>query len=240
MKIKNLAVAATCATLAFASCNNNSSNVTLKDDYDKTAYAFGYKMGENISQTMSMYGTQLQALDTNVIMAGVRDFINKNSAQIDTAMITKLFNDFQANPTKFSSKTYEEDVKKVKEESAKFLQDKAALPNVQKTASGLLYEVIKEGSGKKPTAADVVSVTYIGKLPDGTVFDQSPNGQPISFPLSGVIKGWTEGLQLMTVGSKYKFYIPNELAYGESAPQGSPIKAGHALEFEVELIKIGQ
>lgn len=240
MKIKNLALVASCASLVLASCNNNSTKVNLDDEYNKTAYAFGYKMGENVAQTMSMYGTQLKALDTNIIMSGVRDYINNNAAQLDTATITKLFNDFQANPTKFSSKTHEEDIKKVKEESAKFLQDKAAQPNVTKTNSGLLYEVIKEGSGKKPTAADIVSVTYVGKLPDGTIFDQSPNGQPISFPLSGVIKGWTEGLQLMTVGSKYKFYIPNELAYGENAPQGSPIKAGHALEFEVELVKIGQ
>jgi len=239
MKIKNLALVASCATLAFASCNN-ASKVSLEDDYQKTAYAFGYKMGENITQTMSMYGQQFKALDTNVIMAGIRDYFNNNNGVLDTATISQLFNDFQANPSKFTSKTYEADIQKVKEESAKFIETKAAEANVKKTASGLLYEVIKEGSGKKPTAEDMVSVNYIGKLPDGTVFDQNPAGQPIQFPLTGVIKGWQEGLQLMSEGAKYKFYIPSELAYGENAPQGSPIKPGHALEFEVELIKVGK
>lgn len=239
MKLKNIALYITCASIGFASCNNGTSTkVSLDDDFQKTSYAFGYKSGESIAMNISMTGRQLKALDTAIIMAGVIDYLNKNNPQIDTATISNLINEFQKNPTKFSSKTYDEDLKKVVEDSKKFLEQKAADSKVTKTESGLLYEVIKEGNGPKPKATDMVTVNYIGKLPDGTIFDQSPEGNPITFPLNGVIKGWTEGLQLMSVGSKYKFYIPSELAYGNSA-QGEHIKPGHALEFEVELIKIG-
>ena len=105
-----------------------------------------------------------------------------------------------------------------------------------KTESGLMYEVIKLGDGgPKPTATSDVEVRYRGELIDGTVFDESTT--PITLNLSGVIKGWTEGLQLMSVGDKYRFYIPSELGYGEQGA-GNDIKPGAALVFEVELVSI--
>jgi FKBP-type peptidyl-prolyl cis-trans isomerase len=101
----------------------------------------------------------------------------------------------------------------------------------------LQYQVIKEGTGAKPVATDTVKVHYEGKLVDGTVFDSSiKRGEPVSFPLNQVIAGWTEGVQLMTVGSKYKFVIPANLAYGEQG--GGPIPANSVLTFEVELLEI--
>lgn len=120
----------------------------------------------------------------------------------------------------------------------KVLEEYGKKEGVTTTESGLQYEVMKEGDGDKPSSTDKVEVHYHGTLPDGTVFDSSvERGQKISFPLNGVIKGWTEGLQLMQVGAKYRFLIPSDLAYGE---RGSPPKIGpnQPLFFEVELFGI--
>ena len=112
------------------------------------------------------------------------------------------------------------------------------MSGVKTTSSGLQYEVEKEGKGPKPKATDTVKVNYLGTKIDGTKFDSSyDRGQPATFPLNGVIKGWSEGLQLMPVGSKYKFYVPADLAYGVNAP--GPIGPNATLIFEVELLKVG-
>ena len=119
------------------------------------------------------------------------------------------------------------------------LTDQPTDSTYAKTASGLKYMVIKEGDGKSPTATDKVTVHYTGKLLDGTVFDSSvQRGEPATFPLNGVIAGWTEGLQLMKEGGKYIFYIPSDLGYG--AQGGGPIPPYSDLIFEVELIKVGE
>ena len=126
---------------------------------------------------------------------------------------------------------------KNKTEGAAFLAKNKSKSGVKSTASGLQYEVEKEGSGPKPKATDTVKVNYLGTKIDGTKFDSSyDRGQPATFPLNGVIKGWSEGLQLMPVGSKYKLYVPAELAYGENAP--GPIGPNATLIFEVELLGI--
>lgn len=120
----------------------------------------------------------------------------------------------------------------------KFLAENGKKPNIKTTASGLQYEVLTEGKGKKPAATDNVTVHYKGTTIDGKEFDSSySRGEPTSFPLNGVIPGWTEGVQLMAEGSKYKFYIPSNLAYGENGAGGA-IGPNETLIFEVELIKI--
>ena len=124
-----------------------------------------------------------------------------------------------------------------KEEGAKFLAENKKNKDVKETASELQYKVVKEGNGKKPAATDRVKVHYTGTLLDGTVFDSSvQRGEPAVFPLNGVISGWTEGLQLMSEGSKYIFYIPSNLAYGDRGAQ--TIKPGATLIFEVELLEV--
>jgi FKBP-type peptidyl-prolyl cis-trans isomerase len=124
---------------------------------------------------------------------------------------------------------------KNKTEGTKFLEENKNKPGVKTTASGLQYKVIKDGTGPQPKATDMVTVNYRGTLIDGTEFDSSyKRGQPATFPLNGVIKGWTEGLQLMKVGSKYQFFVPSNLAYGERSV-GPDIAANATLIFEVEL-----
>jgi FKBP-type peptidyl-prolyl cis-trans isomerase len=120
----------------------------------------------------------------------------------------------------------------------KYLADNARKPGVVTTASGLQYQVIREGTGPKPAATDTVLVHYEGRLLDGTVFDSSyQRGQPAAFPLNAVIPGWTEGMQLMATGSKYRFTVPPELAYG-SAGAGGVIPPGAVLQFDVELLAV--
>lgn len=125
-----------------------------------------------------------------------------------------------------------------KKEGAAFLADNKTKPGVITTASGLQYMVLKEGTGAKPAATDKVSCNYEGKLLDGTVFDSSDKqGHPIEFTVGGVIRGWTEALQLMSVGSKWRLFIPSDLAYGDQQ-MGPDIKPGSTLIFEVELLAI--
>jgi peptidylprolyl isomerase len=121
----------------------------------------------------------------------------------------------------------------------KFLEQNKKKSGVKVTTSGLQYEVIKQGTGKKPTPSNTVKVHYTGTLIDGTKFDSSVDrGQPAEFRLDQVIAGWTEGLQLMAVGSKFKFYIPSELAYGDNPREGGPIQPGSTLIFDVELLEV--
>lgn len=128
------------------------------------------------------------------------------------------------------------DAEQQKQQSTAFLAGNAVKPGIRTTASGLQYEVLEEGQGATPTATDQVTVDYRGSLITGQEFD---SGEGISFPLGGVIPGWTEGLQLMKEGARYRFFIPSELAYGERGA-GTAIPPNTALIFEVDLIKVGQ
>lgn len=169
---------------------------------------------------------------------------------INAALVSKAINDVMGNKTallneaeannammKFMNKAQEAKAKPNMEAGEKFLATNKTKPTVKTTASGLQYEVLQQGTGPKPSVNDTVTVNYVGTLINGTEFDNSyKRGQPISFPVGGVIKGWTEALQLMPEGSKYKLYIPADLAYG--ANEVGSIPAGSVLVFEVELLKV--
>ena len=192
---------------------------------DKISYALGLSMGQNLM------GSGVTSLDYADLAAGIKDVLEKNQPQISYQEAQQVLGQFfQELEAKIAGAA--------KEEGEKFLAENKKREGVQVTASGLQYEVLEATIGQKPKATDTVKVHYEGTLIDGTVFDSSyKRGESISFPLNGVIKGWTEGLQLMSVGSKYKFFIPYQLAYGERGA-GQQIPPYAALIFTVELLGI--
>jgi FKBP-type peptidyl-prolyl cis-trans isomerase len=194
---------------------------SLKSHDDSISYAIG------ISVAKQYTGQGIKKINTAVLSQAVNDFLQKRSLMLneDQSQITVLN---VTNPT----------VAKRVESGLQFLKENGGKPGIHTTASGLQYEVLREGTGERPAATDTVQVNYLGTLVDGSEFDNSyKRGQPASFPLNGVIKGWTEGLQLMPVGAKYRFYIPHQLAYG-TADRGARIPGGSVLVFEVELLNV--
>lgn len=207
--------------LAFASIAE-LGNAQLTNKIDTVSYLIGTNIGTNIMR-------QMPEANKELILKGLSDMLyGQAPACGDQGQVNNYFQ----QKTEVESAT-------MKADGLKFLSENKKNPKVKVTASGLQYEVIKMGTGAKPVATSKVKVHYHGTTPDGRVFDSSVDrGQPASFPLNGVIKGWTEGLQLMPVGSKFKFYIPQELAYGANPQPGSIIKPYMPLVFEVELIAI--
>ena len=202
----------------------NVNKVELKTLEDSAAYAIGMQFGQAITQN------GLANLNIELIKKGLEDEVNGKSA-LD-------HNQYEATLEAFFTQKQKEENKEKIEEGEKFLEKNAKRKEVKTTASGLQYEVITEGTGDKPAATNTVKVHYKGTTIAGKVFDSSyDRGTPAEFPLNRVIAGWTEGLQLMSVGSKYKFYIPYNLAYGERGA-GQDIKPFETLIFEVELLEI--
>jgi FKBP-type peptidyl-prolyl cis-trans isomerase len=195
------------------------------------SYSMGMEIGFNL-------GRHKIEVNPDTLAAGIKDALagkpKLTEDQIKEAM-TQFQKDMQQKAAEENKKLA--DVNKT--EGAKFLEENKKKPGVKTTESGLQYNVIKEGTGPKPKATDTVTVNYRGTLIEGTEFDSSnKHGQPATLPLNGVIKGWTEGLQLMKVGSKYQFFIPSDLAYGEQVQPGGRIPPNATLLFEVELLDI--
>lgn len=192
---------------------------------DKISYALGLSMGQNLM------GSGVTSLNYQDLAQGIEDVLTKQQPKITYQEAQQVLGQFfQELEAKIAGAA--------KADGENFLAENAKREGVQVTASGLQYEVLEATIGQKPKATDTVKVHYEGTLIDGTVFDSSyKRGESISFPLNGVIKGWTEGLQLMSVGSKYKFFIPYQLAYGERGA-GQQIPPYAALIFTVELLGI--
>lgn len=192
----------------------------LKNLTDSVSYAIGMSVANFYSQQ------GIKTLNSDIVSKAINDVFAKKAMQLTEEQANLCVMRF-LNPNVFKNV----------DEGEKFLAKNKTKAGVKTTASGLQYEVVKEGTGSRPLATDTVEVNYAGTLLNGTEFDNSyKRGSSISFPLNGVIRGWTEGLQLMTVGSKYKFYIPYQLAYGMN--DNGPIPGGSVLIFEVELVSI--
>lgn len=232
-KTFRLVAVSACAALLFACAKKEEAPkpVELTSDAQKFGYAIGIDLGNSLKPVASH-------VDIAALKQGLDDVGAGATLKLDDAAR-------EAIKTTVSQKMQEEQVKQRDEaaskaltEGEKFLAENGKKEGVKTTASGLQYEVLTEGSGTPPTAADEVTVHYKGTLLNGEEFDSSiARGQPVTFPLGNVIEGWTEGVQLMKPGAKYKFYIPSKLGYGE---RGAGVKIGpnQTLIFEVELIEV--
>lgn len=206
-------------------CNRKPS---LKDDKAKVSYAIGQNIAKNIK-------AQNIELDPKVVAYGVETGLKGDKAELTDEEMQKAIQNLQQQAQAKSM----EDAQKNKTVSEEFLAKNKEKPNVKTTASGLQYEVLKEGKGKKPSLKDKVSVHYTGTLVSGQKFDSSHDrGAPADFPVNGIIKGWQEALQMMPEGSVYRLYIPPELAYGAQAQPGIPPFS--VLVFDVELLKVNK
>ncbi|MEE1090934.1 MAG: FKBP-type peptidyl-prolyl cis-trans isomerase [Paludibacteraceae bacterium] len=195
---------------------------------DNTIYAVGLSFGQHLAQS------KIKGLDYQSFAKGVEAMCEGKQPEIDLKEAQELLNKFFAKLEEESKAQFAQ----VREAGEKFLAENAKRANVVTLPSGLQYEIITEAIGQKPVATDKVKVHYHGTLIDGTVFDSSVRrGEPATFGVTQVIQGWVEALQLMPVGSKWKLYIPYDLAYGEHGA-GQMIAPFSALIFEVELLEI--
>lgn len=230
------------AVIGLSACNKEEkatdvgTNVELTTEAQKEAYSVGASIGRYMSGHIKEQEELGLPVDRTLIVTGFTNGLNDQLKLTEEEMQTLL----QGLDKKLNDKRQEQAIAisaKNIEEGKKYLEENKAKPGVVTTESGLQYEVLTPGSGEKPAAEDTVEVDYVGTLLDGKEFDSSyKRGQTIKFPLDRVIPGWTEGLQLMPVGAKYKFVIPAELAYGER--DNGTIPPNSTLIFEVELKSI--
>ncbi|MDX1692935.1 MAG: FKBP-type peptidyl-prolyl cis-trans isomerase [Ketobacteraceae bacterium] len=195
---------------------------------EQACYGIGYQTGHQLSQQ------QFEGFSVEALLDGLTDALNGQPPQVNPDDINAAFKMINEQ----LQKEQQEKAESLSAEGEKFLADNAKRDEVTVTGSGLQYEVLQEGTGEKPVATSTVSTHYHGTLIDGTVFDSSyERGQPAEFPVNGVIAGWTEALQMMPVGSKWRLYVPYNLAYGERGAGGA-IGPYQTLIFDVELLEI--
>ena len=224
MKLKTLLILP--VLLASASLLNASE---LKTDKDKLSYIFGVQVGQGLRAE----GVELEM---DAFTSGIQDMLAGNEPQIGQATAEKLVSAYQE---KKQLEIAEISAKK-QNESATFLANNAKNDGFVVTATGLQYKILEEGKGKSPTSEDKVIAHYTGKLLDGTVFDSSHDrGEPATFPVSGVIKGWQEALPMMKVGGKWQIVVPANLAYGDRGV-GNLIGPNETLIFDIELVSISK
>jgi FKBP-type peptidyl-prolyl cis-trans isomerase FkpA/FKBP-type peptidyl-prolyl cis-trans isomerase FklB len=230
--MKNLNVFAIMAMVVFgmASCDSKKS-VSLKTELDSVSYAIGAQYGHGLSQSVKT--APGDPIDIKILASAFYEAALSG----DSLFLGKTDQQLNEFVNAYFMKAQQQQSLVTKEEGDKFLAENKTKPGVITTESGLQYKVLTEGTGIKPTIEDTVLVHYTGKFLDGTVFDSSvERGEPLKFPVGGVIQGWGEGVMLMPTGSKYQFWIPSELGYGAQGNQ--VIKPNSTLEFEVELLEV--
>jgi FKBP-type peptidyl-prolyl cis-trans isomerase len=235
MKIKGLIVMTGVIALMLGSCGKSAvKSSKLKSNEDSLSYAFGI-VNYNALKTDSLM------LDPMIVAKAMIEGKEGNPMMADDvarAYIMKFINQREAGKAAKKAETDKVQYKDYIDQNEAFLAKNKEKAGVTTTASGLQYEVIKMGTGEKPTTQSTVKVHYVGTLIDGTEFDSSvKRNEPATFPVTGVIPGWTEALQLMPVGSKFKLYLPASIAYGATGA-GEVIKPYSTLVFEVELLEI--
>jgi FKBP-type peptidyl-prolyl cis-trans isomerase FklB len=227
--MKNLLIGITLATLAtplFA-----EDRPALKDTKDKVSYSIGLDIGNTFKK-------QKMEISPEALMAGLKDALSGANPLLTQDEIRTVMTQFSKDMREKSAAVSKEAADKNAKEGEKFLAENKTKPGVKTTASGLQYIVEKEGNGASPKETDTAVVNYRGTLLDGTEFDSSyKRGEPATFPVNRVIKGWTEALQLMKPGAKYKLFIPSNLAYGPGGA-GGDIGPNATLLFEVELLSV--
>jgi len=228
--MKHVLVTLLSIAFLFSVCHAQEK-LELKDQKDKESYSLGYQFGQNL---------KFQGVDINldVYTSGIRDALGGKEPKMSQEEIRATISELQKRITAARQKELKELAAKNLEESKKFLAENQKKEGIKTLPSGLQYKVLTEGTGKTPKETDNVTVNYKGSLIDGTEFDSSyKKGQSATFQVNGVIKGWTEALQLMKEGSKWQLFIPPELGYGERGA-GPQILPNSTLIFEVELISV--
>ncbi|MDZ7806800.1 MAG: FKBP-type peptidyl-prolyl cis-trans isomerase [Gracilimonas sp.] len=230
MDFKKLSLAALlCSAIVITGCNqdmDNAGKADLSTEIDSVSYALGFQNGTFLARE------GITDIDMSNYAAGLSNGLGSEEGALTQDEVYAVVN-------QYVQRMNEERSTQNREEGTSFLEENKDKEGVMVTESGLQYKVLEEGDGESPSAENIVSVNYEGRLLNGEVFDSSyDRGQPAEFPLNQVIPGWTEGVQLMREGATYEFYIPSELAYGERPPQGSPIGPNETLIFKVELLEV--
>ena len=227
---KRLAMAM-CATVALSGAAYAADVPELAGDKEKLSYSIGMDIGGNLKR-------QSIEVDPDLLAKGFKDRYGGGKTILTEEEARQAIMNFQKQQMAKQAESMKQQGEKNKAEGEKFLAGNAKKEGVKTLPSGLQYKVIAPGTGKSPTASDMVTTNYKGMLIDGTEFDSSyKRGQPATFPVSGVIPGWTEALQLMKEGAKWQLFIPSDLAYGERGA-GREIGPNATLVFEVELISV--
>ena len=233
--MKKISIYLILASVVLFSCNNSTTekkDVKLTNENDSISYALGVDIANSLKKS------GLDSINVNAFVKALKSAYDSSElliAETDAQMFIQKY--FAAQQQKQRAKDQEKFKKNIKI-GEDFLAENAKKEGVVTTSSGLQYKIIKKGTGATPTATSVVTVDYEGKLVDGKVFDSSyKTGKPATFPVNGVIPGWTEALQLMKEGAVWELYIPQELAYGANSP-GGVIEPYSTLVFKVELKKV--
>jgi FKBP-type peptidyl-prolyl cis-trans isomerase FklB len=222
------------ATIGVGMCQDKVKKSEIKTQKDKVSYSIGLDIGRNMQ-------AQSIEVDPRIFLQGLKDGLSTDTSRarlLTDTEIQTVMTEFQKEMTAKMEAKQKAASEKGKKAGEAFLAANKKKPGVITLPSGLQYKILKSGTGKSPKAEDTVTTNYKGTLIDGTEFDSSfKRGEPAKFPVNGVIKGWTEALQLMKEGDSWELYIPSDLAYGDTGA-GQAIAPGATLIFQVDLIKV--